>query len=171
MLVVIALLIILSCLCGCWQSCEGCLYSACTCGTTCFKASADGVTLDVRKTDRARARAEARARARGRRSDGGGEREGGECAVLVSCITCCNCCGLCGPPKGMQTAQPFASAEESGDGEVVQAVKADKAEAKATADEPTDDDGNLLSAAKGAPAAFVSVHAPLLALDRCIVRV
>ena len=89
--------------------------------------------------------------------------------MLVSCITCCNCCGLCGPPTGMQTAQPFAAADESGDGKVVQAVKA-AAVANPSDGKPSDDDaGNPYG--PDVDRLAESAHVPLLALDQCIVRV
>ena len=84
--------------------------------------------------------------------------------MLVTCLTCANCCGLCGPPKHVQMAQPVADAPASGGGgEVVQAIKGD--------DDLTDADGNLLSDAKDAQGEFSGVHAPLLALDQCMIRV
>ena len=172
-LVVVGLLILCSCLCGCWQSCERSLGAMCSCCTTCFTSATKSVSRDARAGGGATGAASAAsaasvAPARGR-SGGGGEREGGECAALVSCITCCNCCGVCGPPRGVQMAQPVAAADESGDGKVARAVKA-VAVANASDGKPSDDDaGNPYG--PNVDQLAQSAHVPLLALDQCMIRV
>jgi hypothetical protein len=173
LLIVGAVVIAFCCLCGCW----GFARSLNRCCTACFETATDGVTTDLQKTQhrqRERARRESAAAPAGAHS--GGERDGGECASLLSCLTCCNCCGLCGPPAGVQVALPVGGGGKVAPAEApaAKAAAAAKAPAAKAAEARRVERGDLSGDPYGPNAdelAAVDARVPLLALDRCAIRV